>query len=524
MKKRTVLCAAVSLALMLVATHADTIVLDSGKSITGEIVEENLDEIVVKLPSGVTTTVSRDNIVEIKREEDLEKEYQKRLARIGPGNTYAMLELAEWCRQRGLKKHQREMLKAILDIYPDDPDAKRELDILAGKLPESARQEKKDSESITFAPGAGGGRKKEKAAKDAAKGRKETGKAGLKELKKERITRKIWADGKKVNCRPSKCKPKGSTAAGLKGLDWLLEHGTRVRWGPQGQVVTDAFAGFACLSSRDNKYAGLLDRCVNAVKRRVKRYLTGKRQEKPGNQCNWALSIGGMFLAEALPYYDSEEYRGILQKICDQLIINMEETGGWGHDAGGPNSLGYVELEIMSNFAVACMGMCKREGFSVPKAKLAKAVAYIEKCVSGRGVGYSHSNRWGHVSRSGGAVFALSMARAKKGKYGIVCTQVDRMMQHVRTGHSSPALSFLQCAIGSLQIGRSTWDKYVATWFRTILKHQNEDGSFKMIKNPKENIMFEEDLGPGYTTSIYSFILLVDRGNLKYTSGCARGK
>ena len=48
--------------------------------------------------------------------------------------------------------------------------------------------------------------------------------------------------------------------------------------------------------------------------------------------------------------------------------------------------------------------------------------------------------------------------------------------------------------------------------------------SFRPIKNPKENITTESDLGPAYCTAIYSFILLVDRGNLKYASGSSRRK
>jgi len=201
--------------------------------------------------------------------------------------------------------------------------------------------------------------------------------------------------------------------------------------------------GMACLASRSNKYVGLLDRCYAAVKGGVQRYLTGKRQPKGKfDQCNWALSVGGMFLVECLPYYKSKELKELLKRICDQLIINMETTGGWGHDASGPNPLNYVELEIMSNFAVACMGMCRREGIPVSKKALEKACAYIEQCVSGRGVGYSHTNRWGHVSRTGGAIFALATAGATKGKYGILCQQLDSMMRDVITGHASPALSF----------------------------------------------------------------------------------
>lgn len=539
MKKRIALFAAVGLLIMLVRTHADTIILDSGKSVTGEIVEENLDEVVVKLPSGVTTRISRDEIVEIKTKKDLEKEFQKKFRALGPGDMYGMLQLAQWCAQRGLKKQQRQLLESMLEMDPDDPDARRELDIMDGKLRPSARGEKRPSDSITFAPGSVVRRKKarkDEGEKEAQPGKGgqtggETAPVGVKRFKEPLKGRNLWPDdkSKKVKCRSSKFKPKGTTDAALKALDWIMQNGMKTGWAPQGKISIRCFVGLACLASRDNKYTGLLDHCVNYVIKGLQRYLTGERKGRSknswGTQCNWPLSFGGIFLVECLPYYDSEQIRTTIQKTADQLVVNMEATGGWGHDAGGVNPLGYVELEIMSNFAVAFMGMARKEGFSVPKEKLAKAIAYIERCVTGRGVGYSHSNRGGHVSRSGGAVFALAMSGAKKSrKYPTLCNQVNRMMQHVRTGHSSPALSFLQCAIASLQISRGTWDKYVATWFGTIREHQQDDGSIKMIRNPKENIRFEENLGLAYTSGIYSLILLLDRSNLKYLSGFSRAK
>lgn len=509
MNKKIVFFASLAVVLMLVRAHGDTIFLDGGGSVRGEIIKETLDEIVVRDPlRGITTTINKDNIMEIRRAEGLEKEYHEKLKQIIPGDTYAMLELADWCRKCSLKEYQRDLLKRILEIYPDDPDAKRELDILEGRLPESARtKKKKESEGITFASGEG----------------------DLKGLKKPRKTRNIWGErdsGASVKRNPSKLKPKNSTRAGKRGLDWLLKHGTRIDYAPTGQVVSAALAGMACLASRDNKYSRLLDRCVRAVKSGVKRYITGKRQRKGRfNQANWALAFGGFFLIEALPFYKSKELKKLLQEVCAQLAINQEKSGGYGHDASGPCPSGYIEMELMSNFVVACMGMCKREGIPVPKAKFEKAIEYIERCVSRKGVRYSHTKGAAHVSRTGGAIFALSMADHKENKYPVLCKQMDRYMDQVLYGHATPSLSFFQCAVGSLQVGPEVWDKYVQTWFKKILEHQNADGSFRPIRNPKEPTRkWEAMMGPAFCTAVYSFVLLVDLGNLKYASGCSRGK
>lgn len=227
-----------------------------------------------------------------------------------------------------------------------------------------------------------------------------------------------------------------------------------------------------------------------------------------------------MFLAEALVLYKTDEIRDTLQLVVNQLVINMEDTGGYGHDAGGVNVLNYREVEINSNWAVATMGMAQRLGIKVPKEKLAFAIEYIVKCQSPGGIGYSHVNKWGHIGRTGGALFAFAMCKQQDTPlYGTMCNIVNGRISNVINGHASPALSFYQSALGALQVGQETWDNYVQTWFQKIIEDQNPDGSFKSILNPKEGDLVEGSLGPAYMTSIYSLILLMDKGNLNYMSG-----
>ena len=175
--------------IMLVTSHADTIILNSGKSVKGEIVEETPDEVVVRQSSGVTTRISRDDIEEIVRTEDLLKECEKRLGKIERGDTQAMMNLATWCAEHGLKEQQRKLLEQILETEPENAEARRMLDILEGRLPESAREEKKESDGITFAPGNGkdgkedgltAPKKQRKIWKDSPK--KETGKKNISKI------------------------------------------------------------------------------------------------------------------------------------------------------------------------------------------------------------------------------------------------------------------------------------------------------------------------------------------------------
>jgi hypothetical protein len=159
--RKTVLLAVICTALVLVTAYGDTIVLNSGRSVRGRIIEETADDVVIKQESGVTTRINRDDIVEIVRAEDLEKEYKSKLAKVKPEDTRALMELAAWCKEHSLKKQQRELLEQILKLEPENADAKREMSLLKGELPEK-KNEEKESDGITFAPGNGESTKNKK--------------------------------------------------------------------------------------------------------------------------------------------------------------------------------------------------------------------------------------------------------------------------------------------------------------------------------------------------------------------------
>ncbi|MFH1422840.1 MAG: hypothetical protein ABIH42_09045 [Planctomycetota bacterium] len=215
-----------------------------------------------------------------------------------------------------------------------------------------------------------------------------------------------------------------------------------------------------------------------------------------------------------------------MEKVVNQLVMNMENTGGWGHEPLGPtgaNELGYRELAIVSNFAIATFGMANCQGIKVPEDKINAAVEYVEKCAINNGrVGYNHQEygQYAYVGRTAGALFAFAMVKKKDHP---ICKKmadiISKEMEEAIIGHGSTALSFFQTAIGSLQAGQETWDQYIKTWFPKILAQQNSDGSFKPIANRKEEGMtefIEGALGPAYTTSLFSLILFLDKGALHF--------
>ena len=82
---------------------------------------------------------------------------------------------------------------------------------------------------------------------------------------------------------------------------------------------------------------------------------------------------------------------------------------GWGHGPGGPNPLGYVELNILSGLALCGMGMAHQLAVDPPEEVLDRAEKYLEASSSGDGgVGYFGPARPGRPGqhRSHGGVLA----------------------------------------------------------------------------------------------------------------------
>ncbi|MFH1422584.1 MAG: DUF6288 domain-containing protein [Planctomycetota bacterium] len=483
-------------------------VLDSGRAVEGEIIKETPYEVVVKLPSGISVTIARDEIIEIKRKTDVVDQFKKKRAAVRDDDLFSLMELAKWCKQYGLKEQQKEVLQTILKLDSTDGYATRELAILEGKLPppKEGEENKSEDDEITW--------EKQFEGKEIVKN----------------VDKKIFEETKKSNKKKykrieeSKNKPKGANSAALKGLQYLSQKGWHVKYAHAGRVVTTAFTGLAFLASGSDAFINRINGTTNQVAVSIKKYCIGKRPPAGKfDQANWALGIGGMFLNEALYVYKSSELRNTLQQVVNQLVINIEESGGYGHDGSGQNVLGYTEVEIVSNFVVSTFGMAKSQGVKIPKEKEQAAVDYISKCFDKKGIAYSHVNKGtAHVGRTAGAVFALTMAKQQDNEvYNKLCDIVNSQMDQVIYGHASPALSFFQTAIGSIQMGQETWDSFVEKWFPVILEHQNPDGSFRPILNKNEPGMnTEENMGPAYATSIYTLILLLDKGNLHFHSTC----
>jgi len=474
------------------------VVLEGGRALCGKIVEDEEDTIKLRMEGGRTITIERERIREILTKEQVRERFKERLAQTDTENADDLYSLSKWCEKYGLQAERYQLLKKVLKLSPDHPRAKDELRILEGKLPEAKKRA--SVAGITVNP------------KFISKPKNTSSKKEHKGIfSKRRSYRR--------RSKESKCKPKGTKTAIRKALEWLVKHPTRVRYAPVGQVVVNALAGLALMSAGVKPGEGAAGQKLSQIAAMMMRATPGVR----GQEC-WGLGFGGMFLCEYYKRWPSDAMRQAIQKVVERLVQAQEDTGGWGHDGSHrPNPLGYREFMMVSAPCMATLGMAKRLKIKVPGNAIAKAAEYAQNSSFAGGIGYSHmpQNRRGVTTgRTGMTIAAFACCKLYKHPlYARMCRFLELRLKQTPISHATPSLGWLGSALGAVQIGPSVWDRYCKELMPTILEHQNPDGSFRWIKNPRENIKTEDQLGPVFCTSIYLICLTIDRGHLRFLSG-----
>lgn len=133
----SVLLAAVIATAAPAPAQADRIRLTNGRTLEGAV--RDLGESVeITLAFGGKITLARSSIVAIERTSDVRQDYLRRAAAASGTDPDAQVELALWCRQRGMDEETREHLRRALLLDPEHPRALRELGYLApaGSWPE----------------------------------------------------------------------------------------------------------------------------------------------------------------------------------------------------------------------------------------------------------------------------------------------------------------------------------------------------------------------------------------------------
>ncbi len=233
------------------------------------------------------------------------------------------------------------------------------------------------------------------------------------------------------------------------------------------------------------------------------------------NQTNWELAYGLMFLAEMCRATRNPELKAKCAELVQALQNTQEASGGWAHGPGGPNALGYLELEIVSNYALLGMGAAQRLGLELDEGKLAKALTWIEGTASADGgVGYSHregQKGFGDPGRTAGALVAFAaLGQARHPFFGKMAGFYGRELPKLIEGHVSPAMHLLAGAMAARLLGKQAWRAYVETYRPYIMGFRRPDGSFASTPtHESQQLRSNTDLtvGPRWTTATYVLIL-----------------
>ncbi len=322
-------------------------------------------------------------------------------------------------------------------------------------------------------------------------------------------------------------------------LDWLVKNQqldghwkTDMGSNPDAIVVTTSFAALALMAS-GGRYEDQVGRAANYVIGNLFENKSGMPVQPEWDQSNWKIGIGGLFLCEYHQWLKARSANfaaskalldPVIQRCVDESCKRMETSGGWGHTPRIKNPLGYVELEIMSNWHLPMLGAAKQIGFKVPADKVAKAVQFIEACCDAGqgGVGYSPNEGQrgnGCPCLTGGALFAYAVAGQRANPHFTRMALWWRAnIKDSNQGHGSLALGYLCSALGARQLGAQDWNAFLNMFSTQLLGAQDNDGSFKAIQGTafKSQGGSDKHVGATYTTAIYALLLELDNGKLKY--------
>ncbi|MDF1701750.1 MAG: DUF6288 domain-containing protein [Planctomycetota bacterium] len=303
--------------------------------------------------------------------------------------------------------------------------------------------------------------------------------------------------GGKPMAKPTKAA--GRTQLVDAGLAWLAARQagnggfTQTLSGPNGAVVQTALAGLAWIAGGSTQqkgpYKDHVARAVTFVTANV-----GKRPSMGGgegmrggsnwNQTNWGVAHAAIFLGELHAHEPTPELKRALLDLGTSLVERQEQSGGWAHGPGGPNALGYVELNILTGLALCGMGLARQAGCKIAQPALDLADAYLKQSSNGDGgVGYSHKpgqRGQGNIGRSAGCWLGyMTLGLGKTGWGQKMKKWTARNAGAVQGGHASLMQHILLAGVGAHAIGGKAKKAYWAACERDLTLARAPDGSFQ---------------------------------------------
>jgi hypothetical protein len=118
---------ALSLALAVGSARADVVYLEGGAKITGEVIEETPQHVIVKKPSGLTLTIRREEIAKIERDRNPAQEFEARMKALSSGDANGFYELGKWAASKALKDQAQKAWNRAIQIDPEHAGAREAL-------------------------------------------------------------------------------------------------------------------------------------------------------------------------------------------------------------------------------------------------------------------------------------------------------------------------------------------------------------------------------------------------------------
>jgi len=314
--------------------------------------------------------------------------------------------------------------------------------------------------------------------------------------------------------------------------------------GMNGAVVQTALAGLAWLAGgsdlksgpyKDNVARAATFVAANAGNRMTMPGAVGGRGGANWDQTNWGYAHAAIFLGELHARSPDPEVKRALI-ACGQAIAERQEgTGGWAHGPGGPNALGYVELNIVTGLSLSGLGLARQGGYKIPQDVLDLAEAYLRASSGGDGgVGYSSNagqRGQGNLGRTAVAWLGYeTLGLAKSGWGQKMKKWVARNAGDVFGGHASLMQHILLGGVAAHALGGKARSAYWSTMASSMTLARAPDGSFQprpwhetLSMGSNSDVSF----GEVWTTAAWTIVLACEpekggRPGLPYWMGLKR--
>lgn len=277
-------------------------------------------------------------------------------------------------------------------------------------------------------------------------------------------------------------------------LEWLkekqLDSGgyAQTLSGVNGAVVQACMAGLAWIGSGSNLETGDYRDEIAKAHKFVMDNLDSMESsmgssDSNWNQENWGWVHAGIFLGELHVHSPSEDLAKDLQTIVAGILEGVEESGGFAHGPGGPNALGYVELNIVTGLALCGLGLAERAGCEIDREAIEKMQEYIEASSGGGGVGYSTKDGQvgqGNIGRTAVSWLGYRLLGDGKSKASkAMGNYIKRNAGEVLGGHASLMQHVLWSGLAAQAQGGGAAKNFWSTLDRDLVLAHAPDGSFQ---------------------------------------------